>query len=160
MRSSCEQVMNGKTIKVSECQHTQETGDDGARLWFGRIRLKSCSNGAKLHGRVDLIWRPVWIILLKIYSLLIELKMQIAGLSYLHADVGKMSSLQVHWRGSYSEENACAALRHTHTHAHCFLSPPLFAKSWDLASEIRISGLSRLRKARFFHQQSSSPLPS
>lgn len=78
------------------------------------------------------MWLLVWIFLLKIYFLPIELKMQIAGLSCLHADVCKMSSLQVHQR------EVILSKMHTDTHIlFLSLSLLLFAVA-DLAKKLRI----------------------
>lgn len=57
-------------------------------IWKNSIK-ESCSNRAMPSGDVDLMRPPVWIFLLKIYFPPVELKMQIAGLSCLHADVCK-----------------------------------------------------------------------
>lgn len=63
-------------------------------------------------------------------------KCKIAGLPCLHADVCKMSSLQVHRRRSYSEGNACAAL--THTHTHCSTHSCVFVGIEELTKKQRL----------------------
>lgn len=66
------------------------------------IKKENYSNRAQLNEDVDLMWLLVWIFFLKIYFMRNEFRIQISELSCLHADVCKMSKLQVHWRESDS----------------------------------------------------------